>query len=136
WPAEDVLYNGFWAGTIDGDGAHKLGIEHLSKTLAGRGVLLDICRPKGVRRLDPGYAITPDDLDGAAERQGVEIRSGDLLFVRTGHTGWWWELEQKDRPFFYRDQAGLGLACGRWMYEKEVAAVAADNRALGVLPGE
>jgi kynurenine formamidase len=134
WPEDDVLYNGFWAGTIDGDGAHKLGIEHLSTTLCGRGVLLDICRLKGVDRLELGYAITPADLDAAAARQGVEIRSGDLLFVRTGHVGWWWGLE--DKAAFYGKQAGLSLACGEWIHDKEIVAAAADNRALEVVPPE
>lgn len=132
WPVDDVLYNGFWAGTIDGEGSQKLGIQHLSRTLSGRGVLLDICRLKGVDRLELGYAISPHDLDAAAERQGVQVRSGDLLFVRTGHTGWWWEL--KDKAAFYGKQAGLSFACGEWIHRHEIVAAAADNRALEVVP--
>ncbi|MEV6142920.1 MULTISPECIES: cyclase family protein [unclassified Streptomyces] len=34
--------------------------------------------------LDPGYAITVDDLGDALTRQGSMIRSGDALLVGTG----------------------------------------------------
>ena len=41
---------------------------------------------KGVKALAPGYAITPDDLDATAAAQKVEVRSGDLLIIRTATT--------------------------------------------------
>jgi kynurenine formamidase len=131
WIREDVLYNGFWAGTVDDRGARTLGIEHLAACLTGRGVLLDVCRLKGVDRLPPGYAISPADLDAAAAAEGVEVRSGDLLFVRTGHLGRWWELS--DKAPFYEAQAGLALECAAWLHAREIAAVAADNGALEVI---
>src|SRR5206468_3085540 len=42
-------------------------------------------RYKGVRALEPGYAITVADLEGTAAAQKVEVKRGDLLLVRTGH---------------------------------------------------
>ena len=70
---------------VDARGAKKLGIEHVRDKMVGRGVLLDVARFKGVDSLDDGYAITNADLDACAAAQGVEIRKGDFVIVRTGH---------------------------------------------------
>ena len=66
-------------------GAVRNGIDHTLPGVVGRGVLLDIARLRGVEWIladdDP---ITSADLDAAAERQAVEVRTGDALLVRTG----------------------------------------------------
>ena len=82
---DDKMYNGYDAKLVDARGAKKLGIEHVRDKMVGRGVLLDIARFKGVDSLDDGYAITNADLDECAAKQGVEIRKGDFVIVRTGH---------------------------------------------------
>jgi hypothetical protein len=65
-------------------GLAKLGIEHSSDKMAGRGVQLDIARYKGVEYLPDGYGISNDDLDVTAKAQKVEIRSGNFVMLRTG----------------------------------------------------
>ena len=50
-------------------------IDKMAKGIVGRGVLLDIARLEGRRLAAAGEVITPEDLDAAAERQGVEVRS-------------------------------------------------------------
>ncbi|HSF03751.1 MAG TPA: cyclase family protein [Solirubrobacterales bacterium] len=42
-------------------------------------------RKKGVRALEPGYAITVADLEATAAAAKVEVTRGDILLVRTGH---------------------------------------------------
>ena len=81
----DKMYNGYDARLVDVKGAKKLGIEHVRDKMVGRGVLLDVARFKGLEWLDDGYAITRADLDGCAEAQGVQVRRGDFVIVRTGH---------------------------------------------------
>src|SRR5207253_3050517 len=54
-------------------------------TIVGRGVLLDVARHKGVRALEPGYAITVADLEATAAAARVTVQRGDLLLIRTGH---------------------------------------------------
>jgi kynurenine formamidase len=49
-----------------------------------RGVLLDVARVKGHESLEPGYAISPDDLDKTAAHHGVELLAGDAILIRTG----------------------------------------------------
>ena len=77
------LYNGFPASTVTEDGAGTLGI-HLVRSLVSRGVLLDVARTKGVDILEPGYPITPGDLDDACALGGLTIEAGDVVLVRTG----------------------------------------------------
>eukprot|EP01031_Cornospumella_fuschlensis_P007350 gene7350-9106_t len=82
---DDKMYNGYDARLVDARGAKKLGIEHVRDKMVGRGVLLDVARFKGVDSLDDGYAVTIADLNDTAAAQGVEIRKGDFVIVRTGH---------------------------------------------------
>jgi len=80
---EGKMYNGYDAALVTSSGTAKNSIDKTKSRIAGRGVLLDVARWKGVRALEPGYAITPDDLDATAAAQKVEIRRGDLLLIRT-----------------------------------------------------
>ena len=73
---DDKLYNGFPASDVSPHGAKHCSIDKMAKGIAGRGVLLDIARLKGVDWLQAGEVITPEDLDAAVERQGVEIAVG------------------------------------------------------------
>src|SRR5215470_7480852 len=78
-------WNGYDASLVTSTGAAKNSIDKTSDRIVGRGVLLDVARWKGVRALEPGYAITVDDLEGTAAAEAVEIECGDILLVRTGH---------------------------------------------------
>ncbi len=133
---KDTMYNGFWIGNVESyAGARRGSIHNQKDTLVGRGVLLDIPRLKGVDRLQPGYAITPDDLDAAAEAEGVEVREGDILIVRTGHIPFYYSLT--DKMSFWDGRApGIGRACVQWLADKDVAALAMDNIAVEVEPFE
>ncbi len=131
---DDQLYNGFPASGVGLHGAEHDSIDKLAKGIAGRGVLLDIARLKGVEWMQAGEAITPADLEAAAETQGVEVRPGDILLVRTG-----WRrkfVTENSAEEFMRGEPGLGLSCCDWLHAKDVAAVCSDNWAIEVLPGE
>jgi kynurenine formamidase len=133
---EDAIYNGFWAGTVESAGGAQRGsIHHLSNTMVGRGVLLDVARMHGVDRLAPGHAIGGDELEECARRQGVSVERGDLLLVRTGHVAWWYELE--DKAPFWRDGApGIGRDSIAWLHERDIAALVVDNVGVEVEPFE
>lgn len=66
-----------------GRGLRELDITEVPPILC-RGVLLDIAALKGVDVLPGAYAITAADLAAAEERQGVRVREGDAVLVRTG----------------------------------------------------
>src|SRR5512132_3104149 len=79
------MWNGYDCTLVTSTGAARNSIDKTKSKLAGRGVLLDVARAKGVRSLEPGYAITVADLEATAAAQKVEVRRGDFLLIRTGH---------------------------------------------------
>jgi kynurenine formamidase len=132
----DVMYNGFWAGNVEAfHGARRGSIHLLKDRVAGRGVLLDLPRWLGVDRLPQGHGITSAELDGCAAAQDVEVRTGDLLLVRTGHVPWFYELA--DKGAFWRGGApGMSRETVEWIHAREIAALAMDNIAVEVEPFE
>src|SRR3989475_2875903 len=81
---EGKMYNGYDATLVTSSGAAKNSIDKTRDKIAGRGVLLDVARYKGVRALEPGYAITVADLEATAAAAHVTVQRGDLLLIRTG----------------------------------------------------
>ncbi|RMH68808.1 MAG: cyclase family protein [Actinomyces sp.] len=132
------LYNGVPASTITArGGATVLGIENV-RHLVGRGVLLDVAGALGVERLEPDHEITGDDLDAAAEFGGVEVRSGDIVLVRTGRIQLWREMGAEAYvigPDRDGRSPGPGFDAVRWFHRHEVAAVANDTYIFEVFPG-
>lgn len=129
---DDLLYNGFPAAEVGTAGAPRGSIDKLAAGVMGRGVLLDVARLRGVDWLEAGEEIAPDELDAACAAQGVEVGPGDIVLLRTG----WLSMlrAQRSRRTFLAGEPGPGLACARWLAEREVAALAADNHAVEVLP--
>ncbi|MEM7020857.1 MAG: cyclase family protein [Pseudomonadota bacterium] len=82
------MYNGFTADTLKPTGAEKLGIENAYEGVFTRGILVDMPWFKGVDYLEPGTAITAEDLEAWEKKTGISIGSGDVLLIRTGR----WEM--------------------------------------------
>ena len=129
------MYNGRDAALVTSRGAAKNGIEQMRDDVVGRGVLLDLPRRRGVPWLPDGAPILPDELDATAEACGVAIESGDIVLVRTGmltrclEEGSWEGYTGGPAP-------GLSVHCARWLYEREIAAVATDTWGVEVIPNE
>jgi kynurenine formamidase len=132
---DDKMYNGYDAKLVDARGAKKLGIEHVRDKMAGRGVLLDVARHKGVESLDDGYAITNADLDACAKAQGVDIRKGDFVIVRTGHQERC--LKKNDwHGYAGGDAPGVAFETCYWIREHDIAAICTDTWGCEVRPNE
>jgi kynurenine formamidase len=131
----EKMWNGYDAKLVDANGAHKNGIEKVKDKMVGRGVLLDIARFKGVESLEDGAGISNDDLDKCAAKQGVEVRRGDFVIVRTGHmerclkSGQWGGYAGGDAP-------GLRFETAEWIRNKDLAAICADTWGCEVRPNE
>ncbi|ADD40149.1 cyclase family protein [Stackebrandtia nassauensis] len=130
-----TMYNGFWIGNVGADGARRLSTHLLADHMTGRGVLLDLPRAAGVDRLPGGHAITPAELDACAHAQNVELRSGDILLIRTGELGWFYSLDDK-APYWSGIHAGLSITTVDWIHRNEIAAIGIDNRTFEVTPFE
>ena len=140
---EGRLYNGHDAQTnLTSAGALKNGIHLAAENLVSRGVLLDVARFKQVERLDPGYVITAEDLQQTARQQNLMLRPGDVVLVRTGWLGQF--FEEGAEPFWsfswmedqIRDEPGIGWGVSQWLKEIEAAAVAVDNLSVEAVPTE
>ncbi len=99
------------------------GIETMGP-LVGKGILLDVA---GNQRLPPNHAITVEELKQAAADADVEIRTGDVVLVRTGYGALWSDSTE------YLRAAGVSAAGSRWLIGKQVGAVGADNMAWDVI---
>lgn len=132
---EGRLYNGFDASEITTAGAAHCGIDKAGP-IVGRGVLLDVARALGVERLGDaahGHALTPTDLDAAAEFGKVEIRPGDIILIRTGAMT---ALKAGDKLAYSYPTSGPSMQTVPWFHTHDVAAVATDNVAFEVYPPE
>jgi kynurenine formamidase len=133
---DGALYNDRPAATTYSTaGAAHNGIENLAGPgLMSRGVLLDIARLHDVDILPDQYPITIADLDAAAARQRVDVRPGDIVLIRTGRIRRF--TIDRDRRAFTNAPPGLSYECARWIYDHDVAAVAADTVAVEVITAE
>ncbi|HEY2105391.1 MAG TPA: cyclase family protein [Candidatus Binataceae bacterium] len=119
------MYNGFDAGEVRADGAHRCGVDVMRDGVLSRGVLLDIPAVRGVRWLEPGDAIFPEELEAAQKLHRVETGEGDVLFVRTGRT-----LRRKTEgawDIMRLGMAGLDASCLPWLFERGIALLGSDG---------
>ena len=114
-------------------GAQKLGIDKVGG-FAARAVLLDMVSYFDEGEWVPlGRNITSNDLKSAATKEGVDVRAGDVVLVRTGYLQFWWDNLAKggQQPF---EQAGIGADAANWLAESDIVAVGCDNAAVEVIP--
>jgi kynurenine formamidase len=119
-----TLYNRVPATAVTRHGADELSIDVARDGIAGRGVLLDIPRLRGVSWLEPGDLVTAEDLAQAAAAQRVTVGPGDLLFVRVGHRRRRGELGPWDAA---AARAGLHPEALEFVAEREVAVLGSDS---------
>jgi kynurenine formamidase len=122
-----------------GVGAH-LAIDRFPKDLLiTRGVLLHVARllqkdgsplPANCSNLPNMCEITADHLRRAAKRQGVKIRHGDTIFIRTG-----WGQFFKD-PGTYNSGFSPGPSVGgaEWLIKQGARIVGSDTLTFEKLP--
>jgi len=134
---DSTLYNGYWAGLVTATGgARRLGVHHLARGIVGRAVLLDVARHAGVEHLEPGFPIGPDELDLAANAQGVTVGPGDIVLVHTGHLGWKATLAAGSPDAVMRSEPGISTRAIPWLHDHDVAMIATDTAACSVVPAE
>ncbi len=132
---DHVYYNGL-KGTefAKADGLQKLGVEKLPPIVA-RGVLLDMAAHFGQEIVKEGTPYTKEDIVAVAEKQGVEIREGDVVLF---HSGWLNLLDgpNPDHARYVSVEPGLGISGAEYLAEIGVVAVGADTWGLEALPFE
>ena len=105
------MFGGIDAAEVTTKGAAHNDIVPAARRLVTRGVLADVARHRGVDVLAPGRGIGADELREVLDAQGVEVRPGDALLVRTGllgatiRTGAWDEFAEHGD--FFPDTPGI-----------------------------
>jgi kynurenine formamidase len=103
-------------------GASKQTVDVIHEGLVGRGVLIDMPGLRGTTWIEPGEAVMADEIEAALSAQGLDLRQGDIVFFRTGHSrkrmeeGPWDSAESKAgihptaMPLFHRAKtAAMGF---------------------------
>jgi len=129
------MYNGQDVAQVSIDPASENRFDQTRGGVIGRGVLLDLPRYTREPWLENGTRIRPADLDACAEAFGVTVEPGDTVLVRTGMMARCRE-EQNWAGYFGGPAPGLSALCARWIYEREIAAVASDTSGVEVSPSE
>jgi kynurenine formamidase len=121
------LYNGKSPDTVTSRGPTLMDITAYVHGIVGRGVLLDIPRFRGVKWLEPGEAVTADELEGAEKFDGVRLGEGDIFLFRTGHHRRRLELGSWNNGCDGEGQAGLHVNAMVLLHERRVAAFLPDG---------
>ena len=139
-----TFYNGVKQEQIKSGPDGKLGIQLWANKMVGRGVLIDAFKYRNDqgRPLDPSQAewYTLDDLQGTVKAQGVQLKPGDMLLVRTGWMRRYMGLStgEKDALGNISDLTACGIDSARevaaWLWDNRVSALAADCPSVEIWP--
>jgi hypothetical protein len=138
-------YYGGYTGEFDGADTATLGVQHWAQAgIVGRGVLVDLPRYHRLHGLpyapDAGTAVPAGVVAAAAADCGVRFGPGDILCLDFGWLDGYLALAPGDRASapIRRQFTGLSAAedTARFLWDNRFAAVAADNPAIEVSPGD
>ncbi|MEO6724689.1 MAG: cyclase family protein [Blastocatellia bacterium] len=143
--AEHGFYNGVTEEQIADEANPRNGIHQWARRgIAGRGVLVDFQRFAAAQGMaySPGerYGITPEQLQAAADWQGLRFETGDILLLRTGWIEWYGSLDEEQRIGLAQPGAlqVAGLEQGedslRFLWDNHFAAIASDNPSFEANP--
>ena len=141
---DHVYYNGNHVKDFfSSGGVKKLGTQDIPP-IVSRGIVLDIVAHfeekdpskvitvNGLKMLKGGTAINQPAIDGALMRQGISLKSGDVVLLHTGYM----EMADEDKALYMKTVPGLGLGGALYLASFDPIAVGADTFALEVIPFE
>jgi kynurenine formamidase len=137
--APDAWYNGATRRQVKS--GERNTIDHwAARGIVARGVIIDVSaavEAKGGHAVAP--AIGAEDIEAARIAQGVEIRTGDVLLIRTGFLTWYREQPGDVREELSRFSARLpgldhGEAMAEYLWNLHIAGVVSDTFGLEVFP--
>jgi kynurenine formamidase len=112
----------------------NLDIAHYPKELlVNRGVLLDVARfvQGNSNPLPANFAVDDEHLAETARHQGVRIRKGDTVLIRTG----WGKLFASDPNTYKGDNAsGVNVAGAKWLVKQRARVVGNDTLTFEARP--
>lgn len=127
---DDHWYGGANVAEHLGDFGPMVGDASELPPLFTRGVLLDVASHRGVEYLDAGEAISDDEIEAVTETEGVEVRPGDVVLIRTGYMALW----PDEAAMAAHRTPGPDLSAATWLTERGVVAVGSDTETFEVQP--
>ena len=122
------IWNGYDATTTIGRLRRASVLPIAERGVVGRGVLIDMARFRGKASLDRAETFSHCDLMDAARAQGCVIERRDILVIRTGWLGRFYEVPASE---FYADWNEPGLAYSRelveWFQAMEIPNLVTDT---------
>lgn len=103
----------------------KFGIdEYPEDKYVNGGILVDIpyCKGSADEILPELYPVTADDIANCTAKEGVEIKEGDSILIRTG----WGSLFSTDPMAYVTNSTGVSGAAATYLVEKKIFLTAAD----------
>jgi kynurenine formamidase len=119
------MYNGVPSNAVTSTGATVQSVDQAKDGIVSRGVLLDIPRLRGVNWLEPGEKIHVDELEAAEREAGIQVASGDVLFIRTGTSRK--RTEEGPWDMYVHGVAGLSADCLEFIHSRGVAVLGSDG---------
>jgi kynurenine formamidase len=145
WDAlSHCFHGGKMFGEIDAAEVTTKGAAHndivpAARRLVTRGVLADVAGHRGVEVLPDGHGIGAEELREVLDAQGVEVRPGDALLIRTGllgatlRSGAWDKFAEHGD--FFPNTPGVAVDALPLLHDLGVCAIACDNWAVEQLTG-
>jgi kynurenine formamidase len=117
---EGQMYNGRPASEVTSLGARAAAVDAWSQGISTRGVLIDIPRFRGTPFVTNEAPVRGWEIEAAAEKEGVDLREGDAVIVRSG------------RPAFYEANPDLspGIAPSPGLHADCIPVLHAKGAAL------
>ena len=122
------IFNGFSADEHLGSRAwKKCGPEKHPPVLA-RGLLLDVAGLHGIDTLPPSHPVGRADIEGCLMHQGLELKTGDVVLIRTGQMKRWPDMS------FVKNTPGLDREGAEYLAHGGAIMIGADNLTLEQTP--
>jgi kynurenine formamidase len=125
------LYNGLSvADVVTNRGLNDLDAARIPAIIT-RGVLIDAAPADG----SPGTvgdAIDRTRLERLAREQGVQLKPGDVVLIRTG----WARYYETDNDMYVSGEPGITRDAAEWLADCGAVAVGADTMSVEVVPSE
>lgn len=122
---DGAVWNGFTEAEHMGSRSWLVAGADRHPPIIARGVLIDVAALHDTPMLPDSHPIGELELRAALQRQGTELRAGDVVLVRTGRIGVW-----PDAEAFIPDEPGLDLEGAKFLAESGAMLIGADNVGL------
>jgi kynurenine formamidase len=115
------------------DGYSEHGIETVAPIFC-RGILLDIPLLYGGKSLPPAHGITIQELEDVADLEGVHVRPGDAVLIRSGWEKYW--TDHRKYVGVFEGSPGPVREAATWLGDQKIRVTGADTFAYDRRPSD